>query len=381
MKKIALVTGIAGQDGTYLAEQLQTLPYTIVGTVKRITPEIRYLIDSIDPDIELVETPELNAAVAETIIRQYQPHEFYNLAGQSSVGRSWQETTETLLINGQSVVYWLEAIRRHSPHTKFVQASSSEIFGLGGDQPLSESSPMAPINPYGLAKSIAHSIVGKYRDWFGLFLCNAIMFNHESPRRAPWFVSRKITMGVAKIALGLQDHLVLGNLDVVRDWGFAGDHVHALWKMLQIQNPEDLILGTGRAYSLRDFVRTAFEAVDRDWTEFVVQDPELFRPADVVRVQANPAKAKSVLQWHPTVQFPELVRMMVQNDIQQLELSAGESAITPSPAAKRTTQRSKPQEPTISGGPRPHSHRTLERQNGGHTPPHRPGDKDDANLP
>ena len=170
-------------------------------------------------------------------------------------------------------------------------------------------------------------------------------------------------MGVAKIALGLQDHLVLGNLDVVRDWGFAGDHVHALWKMLQIQNPEDLILGTGRAYSLRDFVRTAFEAVDRDWADFVVQDPELFRPADVVRVQANPAKAKSVLQWHPTVQFPELVRMMVQNDIQQLELSATDKA------------------PKASGGPRPHRHMTMERQNGGHSPPHRPGNKDDANLP
>jgi len=320
MKKVALITGIAGQDGTYLAEHLQPKPYKIVGTVRRVTPEIRHLIDSIDSDIELVETPELTAAVTQQIIRDYQPHEFYNLAGQSSVGRSWQEIIETLIINGQSVVYWLEAIRRFSPDTKFVQASSSEIFGLGGEHPLSESSPISPINPYGLAKSIAHSIVGKYRDWFGLFLCNAIMFNHESPRRSTWFVSRKITMGVAKIALGLQDQLPLGNLDVVRDWGFAGDYVNALWKMLQIQNPEDLVLGSGRAYSLRDFVDVAFQAVDLDWRRYTVQDPELFRPADVVRVQANPAKAKAILEWRPTVQFRDLVRMMVQHDLQQIRL-------------------------------------------------------------
>jgi GDPmannose 4,6-dehydratase len=337
MKKVAIITGIAGQDGTYLAEHLQPLPYTIVGTVKRATPEIRHLIDSIDSDIELVETPELNAEVTERIIRYYQPHEFYNLAGQSSVGRSWQETTETLIINGQSVVYWLEAIRRFSPQTRFLQASSSEIFGLGGEHPLSERSPIAPINPYGLAKSIAHSVVGKYREWFGLFLCNAILFNHESPRRSTWFVSRKITTGVARIALGLQDQLPLGNLDVVRDWGFAGDYVNALWKMLQIQNPEDLVLGSGRAYSLRDFVKIAFEAVDRDWRQFTVQDPELFRPADVVRVQANPAKAKAVLNWRPTVQFPDLVRMMVEHDLQQLRLEQ-EQAADPGPPQESPRQ-------------------------------------------
>ncbi len=320
MKKVVLITGIAGQDGTYLAEHLQSLPYSIVGTVRQITPEIRHLIDSIDSAIELIETPELNAKLTEDIIRKYQPHEFYNLAGQSSVGRSWHETTETLLINGQSIVYWLEAIRRFSPQTKFVQASSSEIFGLGSEHALSESSPIAPINPYGLAKSIAHSIVMKYREWFGLFLCNAIMFNHESPRRSLWFVSRKITTGVARIALGLQENLPLGNLDVVRDWGFAGDYVNALWKMLQIQNPEDLVLGTGRAYSLRDFVQIAFETVELDWKQYTIQDPELFRPADVVRVQANPAKAKAVLDWRPTIKFRDLVQMMVRHDMQDISL-------------------------------------------------------------
>jgi len=320
MKKIALVTGIAGQDGSYLAELLQQMSYSIVGTVKQLTPEVRQMIDSIDSEIELIETPELNAEVTERIIRYVQPHELYNLAGQSSVGRSWQETTETLIINGQSVVYWLEAIRRFSPHTKFLQASSSEIFGLGGDHPLSEHSVVAPINPYGLAKSISHSVVGKYREWFGLFLCNAIMFNHESPRRSTSFVSRKITTGVARIALGLEDQLPLGNLDVVRDWGYAGDYVNAIWRMLQIQNPEDFVLGTGRAHSLREFVQVAFEAVERDWRDFTVQDPELFRPADVVRVQANPAKAKAVLGWRPTVKFRELVRMMVHHDLEQVAL-------------------------------------------------------------
>lgn len=320
MNKIALITGIAGQDGTYLAEHLQPLPYKIVGTVRRLTPEIRHLIDSIDSDIELVETPELSTEVTQEIIRHYQPDELYNLAGQSSVGRSWHETTETLIVNGQSVVFWLEAIRRYCPHTKFLQASSSEIFGLGSEHALSETAAIAPINPYGLAKSVAHHVVGKYREWFGLFLCNAIMFNHESPRRSTSFVSRKITMGVARIAIGLQDQLPLGNLDVVRDWGFAGDYVSAMWKMLQIQNPEDLVIGSGRAFSLRDFVQIAFETIGKDWRQFVVQDPELFRPADVIRVQANPAKAKAVLGWRPTVQFRDLVRMMVQHDLQQAAL-------------------------------------------------------------
>lgn len=331
MKKIALITGIAGQDGTYLAEHLQSLPYKTVGTVRRITSEVRHLIDSIDSDIELLETPELSADVTQQIIRHYRPDEFYNLAGQSSVGRSWTETTETLILNGQSIVYWLEAIRRFSPQTKFLQASSSEIFGLGSEHALSETSAIAPINPYGLAKSMAHHVVGKYREWFGLYLCNAIMFNHESPRRSMSFVSRKITMGVARIALGLQEQLPLGNLDVVRDWGFAGDYVSAMWKMLQIQNPEDLVIGTGRAHSLHDFVRVAFEVIGKDWRQFIVQDPELFRPADVIRVQANPAKAKAVLGWRPTVQFRDLVRMMVEHDMQQvsLEIRDGSPKTTP----------------------------------------------------
>ncbi|MBL8890460.1 MAG: GDP-mannose 4,6-dehydratase [Planctomycetaceae bacterium] len=337
MKKIALITGIAGQDGTYLAEQLQPLNYSIVGTVRRLTPEVRHLIDSIDSEIELLETPELSPEVTQEIIRRYEPDELFNLAGQSSVGRSWRETTETLIINGQSVVLWLEAIRRYHPRTKFVQASSSEIFGLGSDHALSETSPMAPINPYGLAKSMAHQVVGKYREWFGLFLCNAIMFNHESPRRSTSFVSRKITMCVARIALGLQEQLPLGNLDVVRDWGFAGDYVGAIWKMLQIQNPEDLVIGSGRAYSLRDFVQTAFEAIGKDWRQHVVQDPELFRPADVVRVQANPAKAKAVLDWRPTVNFRDLVRMMVEHDMQLAAMESRDSSFSgeePAHAAK-----------------------------------------------
>lgn len=328
MKRIALITGIAGQDGTYLAEQLQPLNYAIVGTVRRLTPEVRHLIDSIDSEIELIETPELSPEVTQEIIRRYQPDELYNLAGQSSVGRSWRETTETLIINGQSVVLWLEAIRRYHPHTKFLQASSSEIFGLGSEHALSETAPMAPINPYGLSKSMAHQVVGKYREWFGLFLCNAIMFNHESPRRSTSFVSRKITMGVARIALGFQEQLFLGNLDVVRDWGFAGDYVGAIWKMLQIQNPEDLVIGSGRAYSLRDFVQIAFETIGKDWRQYVVQDPELFRPADVVRVQANPAKAKAVLDWRPTVNFRDLVRMMVEHDMQQASLEPRDSSVS-----------------------------------------------------
>lgn len=319
MKPVALITGIAGQDGSYLAELLIQKDYTVVGTVKQITEDVQHLIDSIDSTIELVETPDLNPESIEKIVRFVQPTELYNLAGQSSVGRSWKETTDTLVTNGQSVVYWLEAIRRHSSRTRFLQASSSEIFGKGGNTPLSEETPLSPINPYGLSKSIAHGIVSKYREWFGLFLCNAILFNHESPRRSTSFVSRKITNGVARIKLGLQDDLLLGNLDVVRDWGFAGDHVEAIHRMLQIQNPEDFVLGTGRAYSLRDFVAIAFECVGLDWRQYTTQDPDLFRPADVERVQANPAKAKAVLDWRPSVSFRDLVRMMVTHDLQQVE--------------------------------------------------------------
>lgn len=319
MKPVALITGIAGQDGSYLAELLTQRDYTVVGTVKEITEDVRHLADSIDSEIELVETPELTADSIEKIIRYVQPAELYNLAGQSSVGRSWKETTDTLVTNGQSVVFWLEAIRRYSPRTRFLQASSSEIFGKGGNTALSEETPIAPINPYGLSKSIAHGVVSKYREWFGLFLCNAIMFNHESPRRSTSFVSRKITNGVARIKLGVQENLLLGNLDVVRDWGFAGDFVDAIHRMLQIQNPEDFVLGTGRAYSLRDFVAVAFECVGLDWQQYTVQDPDLFRPADVERVQANPAKARSVLDWRPTVSFRDLVSMMVNHDLMSLE--------------------------------------------------------------
>ncbi len=319
MKPVALITGISGQDGSYLAEMLTLKEYNVVGTVKKITDEIRHLIDSIDADIELVETPELTADAIEKIVRYVQPSELYNLAGQSSVGRSWHQTTETLVTNGQSVVYWLEAIRRFSPKTRFLQASSSEIFGKGGNHPLCEETAIAPINPYGLSKSIAHGVVVKYREWFGLFLCNAIMFNHESPRRSTSFVSRKITNSVARIKLGLQKELLLGNLEVVRDWGFAGDHVEALWRMLQIQNPEDFVLGTGRAYSLRDFVKVAFECVELDWQKYTTQDPDLFRPADVERVQANPAKARSVLDWRPTISFRDLVSMMVNHDLMLIQ--------------------------------------------------------------
>lgn len=319
MKPVAIITGIAGQDGSYLAELLVQKHYTVIGTIKEMSDETRHLIDSIDADIELVETPDLSAAAIERIVRYYQPHELYNLAGQSSVGKSWQQTTETLVTNGQSVVYWLEAIRRFSPKTKFLQASSSEIFGKGGDHPLSENTLVAPINPYGLAKSIAHGVVSKYREWFGLFLCNAILFNHESPRRSTSFVSRKITHSVARIKLGLQNELLLGNLDVVRDWGFAGDHVDALWRMLQIHNAEDFVVGTGRAYALRDFVRCAFECVGLNWQTYTTQDPDLFRPADVERVQANPAKARSVLEWRPTVSFRDLVSMMVNHDLMLLQ--------------------------------------------------------------
>ncbi len=331
MKPVALITGIAGQDGSYLAELLTQKNYTVVGTVREITEDVRHLIDSIDSEIELVETPDLTAEAIEKIIRFVQPTELYNLAGQSSVGKSWKETTETLVTNGQSVVYWLEAIRRFSPKTRFLQASSSEIFGKGGNAPLSEETPVSPINPYGLSKSIAHGIVSKYREWFGLYLCNAILFNHESPRRSTSFVSRKITNGVARIKLGLQDNLLLGNLDVVRDWGFAGDHVEALYRMLQIQNPEDFVLGTGRAYSLRDFVAVAFDCVGLDWTKYTTQDPDLFRPADVERVQANPAKAKAVLEWRPTVCFRDLVTMMVNHDLLLVEAELGHKPVDKRP--------------------------------------------------
>jgi GDPmannose 4,6-dehydratase len=316
----AFITGITGQDGQHLAELLHGKGYEVFGMVKgqnnlrmsQMRDEFPY-VEPVPGD--LADLPSLVKALEYT-----QPDEVYNLGAISFVALSFNQAELTANITGLGVLRMLEAIRmvggaQNNP-IRFYQASSSEMFGKVRETPQSERTPFHPRSPYGCAKVFGHDIVVNYRESYGMFACSGILFNHEGPRRGLEFVTRKVTHSVARIKLGLQQELVLGNLDSKRDWGYAGDYVKAMWAMLQQDAPDDYVVATGKAYSIEDLVRLAFAEVGiEDWQKYVRQDPKFFRPAEVDLLIGDPAKAKEKLGWEPEVQFPELVKMMVANDL------------------------------------------------------------------
>ncbi len=317
--KTALITGITGQDGSYLAELLLAKGYRVVGVVRRssTTPyeRIAHLVDR----VELVSADLLDQTSLTDVVYETQPDEIYNLAAQSFVQTSWTQPVLTGEFTALGVTRMLEAMRKAAPKSRFYQASSSEQFGKVVETPQRESTPFYPRSPYGVAKVYGHWITVNYRESFNLFAVSGILFNHESPRRGLEFVTRKITDAVARIKLGLQHELRLGNLEARRDWGFAGDYVDAMWRMLQLDEPDDFVIGTGETYSVRDFCVAAFGAVDLDYLAYVKQDEKFFRPAEVDLLVADPAKAEQRLGWTPKVPFAELVSMMVAADLARYE--------------------------------------------------------------
>jgi len=311
----ALITGITGQDGSYLAEHLLAKGYRVVGVVRRssTTPyeRIAHLIDS----IELVSADLLDQTSLVDAVEAVRPDEIYNLAAQSFVQTSWTQPVLTGEFTALGVTRMLEAMRKAAPKSRFYQASSSEQFGKVVETPQRESTPFYPRSPYGVAKVYGHWITVNYRESFDLYAVSGILFNHESPRRGLEFVTRKISDGVARIKHGLATELRLGNLDARRDWGFAGDYVDAMWRMLQSDTPDDYVIGTGSTFSVREFCEAAFGAVDLNWQDYVKQDERFFRPAEVDLLVADPSKAKEQLGWEPSVSFAELVRRMVEADM------------------------------------------------------------------
>lgn len=311
----ALITGITGQDGSYLAEFLLAKGYRVVGVVRRssTTPyeRIAHLVDR----IELVSADLLDQTSLMDAMADVQPSEIYNLAAQSFVATSWAQPVLTGEYTAIGVTRMLEAMRRVVPKSRFYQASSSEQFGKVIETPQRETTPFYPRSPYGVAKVYAHWITVNYRESFGLFAASGILFNHESPRRGLEFVTRKVTDAVARIKLGLASEVRLGNLDARRDWGFAGDYVDAMWRMLQQERAEDYVVGTGETWSVRQLCETAFGHVGLDWQAYVRTDPRFTRPAEVDLLVADPSKARERLGWAATVRFPELVRMMVDADL------------------------------------------------------------------
>jgi GDPmannose 4,6-dehydratase len=319
MKKKALITGITGQDGSYLAELLLQEGYEVYGMVRRSSTETFERINHIKDRINLRQADLLDQLSLVELLKEIKPTEVYNLAAMSFVPTSWNQPVLTGEFTGIGVTRVLEAVRHICPEARFYQASSSEMFGKVLETPQSETTPFYPRSPYGVAKAYGHYITVNYRESYNLFAVSGILFNHESPRRGTEFVTRKITDGVARIKLGLAKDLRLGNLDSHRDWGFAGDYVRAMWLMLQQPTPDDFVVGTGIAHSVRDFVVTAFEHAGLDWQKHVVTDPRFIRPAEVEFLLANKTKAETVLKWKPAVDFTGLVKMMVDADIDRLK--------------------------------------------------------------
>ncbi|UCC72431.1 MAG: GDP-mannose 4,6-dehydratase [Gemmatimonadota bacterium] len=317
MAKRALVTGITGQDGSYLAEFLLAKGYEVFGLVRRSSTVSLERIEHIEDQITILSGDLLDLNSLLTAFEQVQPDEVYNLAAQSFVPTSWTQPVLTGEATGLGVMRVLEALRHVSPKARFYQASSSEMFGKAKG-PQSETTPFYPRSPYGVAKVYGHWITVNYRESYGLFAVSGILFNHESPRRGLEFVTRKVSHAVARIKLGLADELRLGNLDARRDWGFAGDYVRAMWLMLQQDEPRDYVVGTGVQHNVRDLVELAFGHVGLDWRSYVSQDDRLLRPADVEDLVADPSKARSELGWEPEVDFEALMRMMVEADLGRL---------------------------------------------------------------
>ena len=322
--KRALVTGITGQDGSYLAEWLLQKGYEVFGMVRRSSTDnlerIRHLLGR----ITLATGDLLDQSSLISIVRAVQPDEVYNLGAQSFVPASWQQPIATTQYTALGVARILEAIRLERPQARFYQASSSEMFGRAVEVPQHERTPFYPRSPYGVAKSYGHWVTVNYRESHQIFAVSGILFNHESPRRGKEFVSRKVTDGVARIARGLATELRLGNLDARRDWGFAGDYVEAMWLMLQQDSPDDYVIATGETHSVRELVEIAFGVAGLDWTQYVLLDPKLLRPAEVELLQGDYTKAMTHLGWKPKVSFRELIEMMVRADLEVYRSSKGE---------------------------------------------------------
>ena len=314
----ALITGVTGQDGSYLAELLLAKGYEVVGMVRRTSHDSYERIDHLLDRIEVVAADLLDQHSLTVVLQETRPDEVYNLAAQSYVPTSWSQPVLTGEFTALGVTRILEAIRLVHPVARFYQASSSEMFGKATETPQSEKTSFYPRSPYGVAKVYGHWITVNYRESYNLYAVSGILFNHESPRRGIEFVTRKVTDGVARIKLGLAKDLRLGNLDACRDWGFAGDYVEAMWRMLQRPAPQDYVIGSGQTHSVREFVDLAFAHVGLDYHDFVVSDPRYYRPAEVDLLLADPAKARRELQWAPKVDFVALVAMMVDADVARL---------------------------------------------------------------
>ena len=318
-KKRALITGITGQDGSYLAELLLDKGYEVFGVVRRLSAPNVWRIQHLLDQVTLLQADMLDQLSLIKAVDRAQPEEFYNLAAMSFVPASWDQPMLTGEFNAQGVTRALEAIRSVNPKIRFYQASSSEMYGRVREVPQTELTPFYPRSPYGVSKVFGHYITVNYRESYDLFAVSGILFNHESPRRGIEFVTRKVTDGVARIALGMNDSLKLGNLDARRDWGFSGDYVRAMWLMLQQDQPDDYVIATGSAHSVRDLVEAAFTHVGLDWNKYVGIDPQFIRPAEVDLLIGDPSKAKKDLGWEPAVDFKQLVAMMVDADLARLK--------------------------------------------------------------
>jgi GDPmannose 4,6-dehydratase len=318
MANKALITGITGQDGSYLAELLLDKGYEVFGMVRRSSTETIGRIEHIKDRITFLQADLLDQASLTKALEEAAPDEIYNLAAQSFVPTSWSQPVLTGQVTGMGVTRMLESVRQVAPKARFYQASSSEMFGKVREVPQTEMTPFHPRSPYAVAKTYGHHIAVNYRESYGLYTASGILFNHESPRRGLEFVTRKITDAVARIKLGLADELRLGNLDSQRDWGFAGDYVRAMWLMLQQDEPENFVIATGQTHSIKDFLDIAFGHAGLDWKEYVKQDPRFLRPAEVDQLIGDSSKAKTVLGWEPTVAFEGLVTMMVDADLELL---------------------------------------------------------------
>jgi len=317
--KRALITGITGQDGSYLAEFLLNKDYEVFGLIRRTSTVNFERIKHIQDNIELISGDLLDQNSLINAIKESNPDEIYNLASQSFVPTSWKQPVFTGEATALGVARILEAIRAVNPKIKFYQASSSEMFGRAKEFPQTEKTPFHPRSPYGVAKLYGHWITINYRESYNMFCCSGILFNHESPRRGLEFVTRKVTNAAAKIKLGLSNELRLGNLDAKRDWGFAGDYAKAMWLMLQQDKPDDYVISTGITHSVRDLVQIAFAYVNLNWKDYVIVDPKFVRPAEVELLLGNSTKALKKLGWAPETSFEELIKMMIDADLERIE--------------------------------------------------------------
>jgi GDPmannose 4,6-dehydratase len=314
----ALITGITGQDGSYLAEFLLEKGYEVHGTVRRPSDAKFERIAHIRDRVTVHQGDVLDQAAITSMIIKVEPHEVYNLAAHSFVPSSWSQPLLTAEFTALGVTKMLEAIRHSSPKTRFYQASSSEMFGRVRETPQTEDTPLYPRSPYGVAKAYGHFLTMSYRESFGLFASSGILYNHESPRRGLEFVTRKVTDGVARIRLGIADKLKLGNLDARRDWGFAGDYVEAMWRMLQRNVARDYVVASGETHTVRELCQIAFARADLDWEKHVVVDPAFVRPTEIDLLVGDPSRARKDLGWEPKVTFKRLIEMMVDADLERL---------------------------------------------------------------